>query len=197
MPPSRREELVDAAMRVFHRHGFHGTSLDRVLEESGVSRMTLYNHFASKDELIIASLRRRDEIFRNRMKKFVDARADAPLDRVFAIFDYHEQWFSEPDFSGCMFINASAEFDDANGPVRRVAADHKLEVLRYVREQCEAAGFEDADELAQRLNLLIEGSIVTAHVVGRTGIRGATPGEAARRAKDAARVLIGAATRSV
>ena len=84
MPPSRREDLVDAAMRVFYRHGFHASGLDRILEEGGISRMTLYNHFKSKDELIVAALRRRDEIFRNRMMKFVESRAKAPLDRLLA-----------------------------------------------------------------------------------------------------------------
>jgi len=192
MPPSRREELVEAAMRVFHRRGFHATSLDRVLEESGVSRMTLYNHFKSKDELIVAALRRRDEIFRNRMMKFVDARADAPLERILAVFDYHEQWFDEPDFCGCMFINASAEFDDPQGPVRRVAADHKIEILRYLREHCEAAGLEDPAALAEQLNILLDGAIVTAHVIGRTN--GASPPAAARRARRAAQTLIEAHT---
>jgi AcrR family transcriptional regulator len=196
MPPSRRDELVDAAMKVFHRYGFHGTSLDRVLEESGVSRMTLYNHFKSKDELIVAALRRRDEIFRNQMMKFVDGRADAPIDRILAVFDYHEQWFAAPNFCGCMFINASAEFDDPQGPIRRVAADHKIEVLRYLREHCEAAEFPDPAALAEQLNLLVEGAIVTAHVVGLSGHGGATPAAAARRAKEAARVLIDAARAS-
>lgn len=193
MPPSRREELVDAAMRVFHKHGFHGTSLDRVLEESGISRMTLYNHFKSKDELIVAALRRRDEIFRNRLMKFVESRAKTPTNRILAVFDYHEQWFSEPEFCGCMFINASAEFGDPTGPVRRVAADHKLEVLRYLHELCRSAGLKDYASLAEKLNLLVEGSIVTAQVVGQTGFGGATPGDAARRAKEAAQTLLDAA----
>lgn len=190
MPPSRREELVDAAMKVFHKHGFRSTSLDRVLEESGVSRMTLYNHFASKDELILAALRRRDEIFRNRMMKFVEGRATTPVERVLAVFDYHEQWFSDRNFCGCMFINASAEFDNPQGPVRRVAADHKLEIQRYLAEQCEAAHLKDASTLAAQLNLLLEGAIVTAHVVGQSGRSGDTPGDAARRAKLMAQRLI-------
>lgn len=193
MPPSRRDELVDAAMKVFYRHGFHSTSVDRVLEESGVSRMTLYNHFKSKDELIVAALRRRDEIFRNRMMKFVEGRSSAPVDRILAVFDYHEHWFDEPQFCGCMFINASAEFDDPHGPVRRIAAEHKLEILRYLREHCEAAGLRDAAQLAEQLNILLEGAIVTAHVIGRSGIGSTTPRDAARRAKQAAQLLIDAA----
>ena len=56
MPPSRRDDLIDAAMRVFYRHGFHASSLDDIQKEGGISRMTLYNHFKSKDELVVAAI---------------------------------------------------------------------------------------------------------------------------------------------
>ena len=192
MPPSRRDELVDAAMKVFHRCGFHNTSLDRVLEESGISRMTLYNHFKSKEELIVATLRRRDEIFRNKMMKFVESRANDPVDRILAVFDYHKEWFTGSDFCGCMFINASAEFHDPKGQVRRIAADHKIEVLRYLQEQCKNAKLVNPLIIGEQLNLLLEGAIVTAQVVGQTGRDGATPSDAASRAKQVASILIGA-----
>ncbi|MCA9289685.1 MAG: TetR/AcrR family transcriptional regulator [Phycisphaerales bacterium] len=193
MPPSRRDELIDAAMRVYARSGFHHTGLDVVLQEAGVSRMTLYNHFKSKDELIVAALRRRDEIFRNRMMKFVESRAADPIGRLLAVFDYHEDWFAARDFCGCMFINASAEFCDPRSPVRRVAADHKRDVLRYLRDHCETAGLTDPAAVAEHLNLLLEGAICAAHVVGRVGLDGATPPAAARSARAAAEILIAAA----
>lgn len=197
MPPSKRDELIDAAMRVFYRHGFHGSGLDKVLQEGGISRMTLYNHFKSKDELIVAALRRRDEIFRNRMMKYVESRAAHPIERLEAVFDFHEAWFDEKDFSGCMFINASAEFENPQSPIRHVAAEHKRAIVRYLTEQCEQAGLPDPKELAEQLNLLVEGSIVTAQVVGQVGGAGVTPGDAARRAKQAARRLINDARESL
>lgn len=165
MPPSRREELIEAAMRVFYRNGFHNTGLDLILSESGISRMTLYNHFKSKDELIVAALRRRDELFRNKMMKYVQGASGTPRGRLVAVFDWHEQWFNEPDFSGCMFINASAEYNDCDSPMRRVAAEHKLGVIRYLRELAQGGEADDPEDLAQRLNLLLEGAIVHAHVV--------------------------------
>jgi len=195
MPPSKREELVDAAMRVFYRCGFHASGLDKILEEGGISRMTLYNHFKSKDELIIAALRRRDEIFRNRMMKFVESRAQAPRDRLIAVFDFHEQWFTGKEFCGCMFINASAEFADPTSAPRLVAAEHKGAVLRYVRDLCREAGYAAPDAVADRLNILIEGSIVTAHVVGQVQDSGADPGAAARLAREMAVCVLDAAAR--
>lgn len=190
MPPSRRDELIEAAMRVFYRHGFHASSLDDIQKEGGISRMTLYNHFKSKDELIVAAMRRRDEIFRNRLMKFVESRARTPRDRLLAVFDFHEDWFTGDEFHGCMFINASAEFSAADSAPRRLAAEHKQEIVRYLRELCEAAGHEDPADTADQLNILIEGAIVTARVVGQVADGGSDPGASARLAKQMAKRLL-------
>lgn len=190
MPPSRRDDLINAAMRVFYRHGFHASSLDDIQREGGISRMTLYNHFKSKDELIVAAMRRRDEIFRNQLMKYVESRAKTPLERLGAVFDFHEEWFTGSEFCGCMFINAAAEFSTAESAPRRLAAEHKLEILRYLREQCEAAGIADADDVAEQLNILLEGAIVTARVVGQVTGGGKNPGAAARLAKRMALALL-------
>ena len=192
MPPSRRQDLVDAAMRVFYRYGFHSSNLDRILEEGGISRMTLYNHFKSKDEVILAALRRRDEIFRNRLMKFVDTKARTPRERLLAVFDFHEQWFAGDDFRGCMFINASAEFCEPTAPPRLVAAEHKRAIVRYLEDLARAAGLPRPDLTAEQLNLLLEGSIVTAQVAGPLHHGVHDPGAPARLARDMARTLIDA-----
>lgn len=192
MPPSKRDELVDAAMRVFHRHGFHAAGLDKVLQESGVCRMTLYNHFQSKDELIVAALRRHDEIFRNRMIRFVRSHATTPTDQLLAVFDFLETRFGQPDFYGCMFINAAAEFPDPTCPARRVAADHKLAVLRFLRELCAKTPAADPDTLADELDLLIGGAIVMAHVACQ--VRSDDQRAPARLARSIAQRLIQDAT---
>ena len=190
MPPSRRDELVDAAMRVFYRCGFQATSLDDIQRESGISRMTLYNHFKSKDELIVAAMRRRDEIFRNRLMKFVETKAKTPRERIEAVFDFHEEWFTGEEFCGCMFINASAEFSIADSAPRRLAAEHKQSIVRYVRDLCAEAGFEDPDDVADQLNILIEGAIVTSRVVGQVAEGGVDTGGAARLAKRMAKAVL-------
>lgn len=194
MPPSRRDDLVDAAMRVFYRHGFHASGLDRILEESGISRMTIYNHFKSKDELILAALRRRDEIFRNKMMQFVETKAHTPTDRLLAVFDYHENWFTGKDFCGCMFINASAEFSDPASAPRQVAAEHKRTIVRYLADLAKQAGLANPQAVADQLNILIEGSIVTAQVVGQ--MQGNDPGEPARLAKQMAACVLERASKA-
>lgn len=192
MPASKRDELVDAAMRVFYRQGFHASGLESILEEGGISRMTLYNHFKSKDELILAALRRRDEIFRNRMMKFVEASAASPRDRILAVFNFHEQWFTGKEFCGCMFINAAAEFADPRSAVRAVAAEHKRAIVRYLTDLCREGGFANPQHIADQLNLLIEGAIVTAQVVGQVQNGGTDAGAPAQLARDMAqRIMIG------
>ena len=140
MPTSRRDELVETAMRLFSREGFNATGVDRVLREAGVSRMTLYNHFGSKDELIVAALRRRDEVFRSRMRRFIDSRAKDPAGRLLAAFDFQESWFTSADFSGCMFLNATSEFADPTCAIRRTAAEHVRAVGAYILGLCRADG---------------------------------------------------------
>ncbi len=190
MPPSRRDELVDSAMKVFYSNGFHNTGLDLILKDSGISRMTLYNHFKSKDELIVAALRRRDEMFRNNLMKFVESQSKDSAERILAVFDALDAWFNEDTFNGCMFINASAEFCDPDCPARRVVAEHKLEILRYIQELCTAADLCDPKELAQQINLLIEGSIVVAHTVARVSNNDQSLSDAAQRAKGMATKMV-------
>ncbi len=190
MPPSKREDLIDAAMCVFYKVGFNASSLDDIQKEGKVSRMTLYNHFKSKDELIIAAMRRRDEIFRNKLMKFVESKAKTPKERIAAVFDFHEEWFKEENFCGCMFINASAEFSLADSAPRRIAAEHKQDIVRYLKELCTDAGVADPDEVAQQLNILIEGSIVTARVVGQVADGGGAIEVAAQRAKRMGMLLL-------
>jgi len=177
-------------MHVFYKHGFHASCIDDILNEGGISRMTLYNHFKSKDELILAAMRRRDEIFRNRLMKFVESKGKTPHERLEAVFDFHEDWFTGDEFCGCMFINASAEFSAAESAPRRLAAEHKQEIVRYLRELCDAAGCENPDETADQLNILIEGSIVTARVVGQVADGGSKPGTPARLAKRMAKRVL-------
>ncbi len=129
MASPRRDHLVDTALRLFYRDGFHATGIDKILAESGVAKMTLYKHFKSKDELILAAVRRRDEQIRNWLMRAAERRARAPRDRLLALFDALEEWFRSDDFSGCMFINASAEFGRCDDPIHAAAAEHKRLVL--------------------------------------------------------------------
>lgn len=185
--PNKKDHLVETAVRLFGREGFHATGIDRILEEAGVARMTLYKHFRSKDELILAALRRRDEQFRTWFKSAIERRGGSPAQRLLASFDALQEWFEGRafgglPFSGCSFINAAAEYAESVHPVHRLAAEHKRLILEYLRLLCSAAGAREPDRLAWSIALLHEGAIVTAQV-------SADPA-AALGAKEIARILM-------
>ncbi len=182
MASRKREQLIDTALDLFYQDGFHATGVDKILEKAGVARMTLYNHFKSKDELILAVLHRRDEKFCNWFMRTVERLGKTPQDRLLAIFDALEEWFSGKDYSGCMFINASAEFGRADDPIHMAAGEHKNLILKFLRELTLAADVTEPEELADGLMLLMEGAIVMSYV--------ADDENAAARAKVAASNLI-------
>jgi AcrR family transcriptional regulator len=185
MVSKRRDHLVQTALRLFQRDGFHATGIDRIVAESGVAKMTLYKHFKSKDELILAALRRRDEEFRHWFMGAVESRASTPRERLLAIFDVLDDWFADPQFKGCTFINASSEFGDKDDPVHVTCAEHKRHVFGFVRDLTAAAGAKDPRALAMGLTLLMEGAAVMVHVAGQA--------DAARRARQSADILVAAA----
>jgi AcrR family transcriptional regulator len=165
MPTSeRREHLIDTAIGLFAKHGFHATGIDRILEESGVSKKTLYRHFRSKDELILAALKKYDGLFRNGFMRQVEERAETPRDRLLAVFDVAEAWFRQNNFYGCMFINAIGEHSAADTPIRQVCKDFKAMMRGFLHELCIEAAVPDPPGLAEELALLLEGAIVTAQV---------------------------------
>lgn len=184
---SKKEHLVETAVKLFGREGFHATGIDRILQEAGVARMTLYKHFPSKDDLILAALRRRDEQFRAWFKSAIEKRGGTPAERLLASFDALEEWFEGKAFSGipftgCAFINASAEYSETQHPVHQVAAEHKRLIMEYLRLLASSSGARDPDELAWEIALLHEGAIVTAQVSGDE--------KAASGAKQIARLLM-------
>jgi AcrR family transcriptional regulator len=167
VPTSKREQLVETAMRLFCRDGFHATGIERILEEAGCAKMTLYNHFKSKDDLILAALRRRDELFRNELHKEIDAHADTPCGRLESFVEFFAQRLDCPDANGCMFANVSAEFPDTSSAIRAAAAEHKGLLLAYIRTLADEAGAPDPDAMAEHLALLIEGASAARNTAGR------------------------------
>jgi len=186
-PSSRREHLLAVATDLFAANGYHKTGIDRILKESGVAKMTLYKHFPTKDALIAESIRFRGVRSRAWFVRQVEARADAPEERLLALFDVLEDWFATASFRGCPFVNATAEYGDARDPIHAAAAEHKTLLRDYFLEQATAAGFADAQAVVTQQMLLMEGAIVTRQVSG--------PDSPSRQAANAMRVLLNLAAR--
>ncbi len=160
----RREDLLDTAIELFLARGFHATGIDTILAESGVSKKTLYRHFRSKEELILAALKKYDGLFRNGFMRQVEERAETPRGRLLAVFDVAAEWFEQNNFYGCLFINAIGEYAAPEAPIRQVCQDFKALMRRYIEDLCAALAAPDPAGLADELALLLEGAIVTAQV---------------------------------
>jgi len=179
---SRRDHIIDVAIALFCQHGFHATGVDTIMRVAKVSKKTLYNHFRSKDELILAALKQQDGRFRNDFMKDIASRAKEPRDQLLAIFDAAEQWFNDKNFFGCMFVNVVGEYSDPASPMRAVSRNFKRMINLYILELCEKAGAKDPEKLAKEIALIFEGSIVTAQISGNA--------EGAKTAKQVAKHLL-------
>jgi len=187
MSVSRRDHLVNTALGLFREHGFRATGIDLILRESGVAKKTLYNHFRSKDELIIAALHQRDLDFMAKMRAAIARLAprqegDPRLGPVLAFFDGLDEWFTGEGFHGCTFINASAEYPRSDCPVHRACAEHKQLVIETFEELLADLALADTAEVARQIALLADGAIVNAHTGGDL--------QAGKTAKAAARRLL-------
>jgi AcrR family transcriptional regulator len=184
MRPSKRDELVRKALEIFYREGFHATGMDLLAAETGISKTTMFKHFRTKEELILAVLRLRDQDFRNWLFRRME-QAGAPRAQLLAMFDALAEWFASPGFSSCMFIKAASEYPDPGHPIHAQAAEHKRLLFRRVQEIAAEAAARDPASLARSLLLLKEGAIVTAHLGHEA--------DPAGDAKDAASLLLAAA----
>jgi AcrR family transcriptional regulator len=158
-----RERILDTAYELFSRHGTRAVGVDRIIAECGIAKMTLYRNFASKDDLILAFLDRRDEMWtRAWLQAEAERRGATPAERLLAIFDTFGGWFAREDFEGCSFINVMLEVVEPDSPVRQATVTHLESIRAFVRGLAEQAGIEDADAFARQWHILMKGSIVSA-----------------------------------
>jgi AcrR family transcriptional regulator len=158
-----RERIVETAYELFSRHGTRAVGVDRIIAEAGTAKMTLYRNFASKDDLIVAFLERREELWtRAWLQAEVERRASEPRERLLAIFDVFGEWFALPDFEGCSFINVMLELDDRDDRVRAASVQHLANIREFLGSLAAAAGVADADAFARQWHILMKGSIVAA-----------------------------------
>ena len=168
----KRQQLIQTAFELFYEHGIHAVGINQILQTAGVAKKTLYNHFASKDELIQAVVDYRDENFYNWLASRVD-QVKPGYDGLNELFDAVDDWINNKvslltDFHGCFFINTCAEFNDPHHPLHQQCQQHKNRVNRLIERQIRALGISESaiDYVTESISLLKEGAIVMAHVQG-------------------------------
>lgn len=160
----KRQHVVETAYALFKRAGFHATGIDRIIAEADVAKMTMYRHFPSKDELIVEVLDYRARRFDRQLDRLAEE-GTTPEQKIAKILDWHERWFRGPDFHGCLFAHALAEFGDPQHPVFKAAARQKDGLRRRMQSiLADVMPRGRAESAAAALLMLIEGATLMAQM---------------------------------
>lgn len=159
-----RERILDAATRLFCRHGVNAVGVDAVVAEAATAKATLYKAFGSKDRLVEAVLEREGAAWRDWFLGELLKGEAAPVVRLRRIFPVLREWFGDAQFFGCPFINAVAEHDKKDDRMRALALTHKKVVLETITGLAAEAGARDPGGTAHQLGVLIDGAIVAAMI---------------------------------
>lgn len=175
MSPPHAERLTPAGARVlnaaselFYREGLRGVGVDGIARAAGVTKKTLYDCFGSKDRLIAAYLRRRDELWRAWLLDRSERRGDSSREALLGTFDALAEWQRERNPRGCAFRNALAELPDTAHPGRTVISEHKSWMLDHLTGLAASAEVPTPEAVAKALFLLQEGALA-AHEIEALG----------------------------
>ncbi len=169
--PPARARILDAAGPLFYRKGFRAVGIDRVIAEAGVAKATFYNHFPSKDDLIVAWIERAEGL---------TEAAAPPDDTPTPLTDYANAMIdvaAEDRCLGCTFQVSASEFSDPAHPAHAAAMQVKRRVLAELTRRAGLQGVDDPEAIAAQVFLLIEGVWASVRMFGR-----AAPLAAARAA---------------
>jgi AcrR family transcriptional regulator len=172
-----RERLLTTASRLFYTEGLQAVGIDRLVATAGVTRATLYRHFPSKDDLVVAYLTRGDETIRARVGA-ARAQGGASTDEVIrAVARSIADDIEGPGFRGCAFLNAAAEYPDPDHPVHRAVLRHREWFLATMTELFTETGKPDPAPAGRHFVMLRDGamtagSLADAHPVCETFLRG-------------------------
>ncbi len=168
MPSPKRTAILDAAEDLFRTHGFGAVGIQRVLDHAGVARRTLYLHFPSKDDLVVTVLERMDHTWREHTTARVEQAANTPRGRLTAIFAALRDDIDRPDFYGCMFARAAAEYGVTSAatahPALAAAVAHQAWIRAWLTRLGKAAGAAQPETLALQLGTLFDGAMTCAQV---------------------------------
>jgi AcrR family transcriptional regulator len=165
-PSIARQRILDTAADLFFREGYRSVGIDTIIEQSGVAKMTLYRHFPSKDDLIVAYLDQANQQFWDWFQKAIDPYPGQPRAQLLSVFEALAVLVNKPTCYGCPFLHAATEFPAFDHPGHAVALKHKRAVRQRLQELATEAGARQPELLAGQLHLLMDGTYVQARMFG-------------------------------
>lgn len=160
---SARDRLIKTARELFLSEGVPQTGINKLTARANVARMSLYNNFASKDDLVVSVFERESEIRREAIEA-TQAILEGPFERVLALFVVAEDVAAQKGFRGCAFINLAIEAAAPSSALHKLAQKHKNWIRRNIQSQLEEGSFTEPSTLAQQISVLWDGGIVGAYV---------------------------------
>jgi AcrR family transcriptional regulator len=155
-----RSRLLGTASRLFYLEGLHAVGIDRIVVEAQVTRATLYRHFPSKDDLVVAYLTEADNLIRGQVGAAIERGGD-PADVVRAVAAGIAEGIRGPGFRGCAFLNAAAEYPDPAHPVHQAVLTHREWFLRTVTDLLSAVGEAPPEPAARHFVMLRDGAMAS------------------------------------
>lgn len=182
-----KDKILRVSTDLFQTRGINSTGVDTIVAVAGTTKMTLYKHFGSKEDLILEVLKKSHSDFQLWLDDKLNINAKKPADKLQKLFDYIEEWITSPSFMGVAFIKASAEFPNEENPIHKLSSQQSREFRQFIAQLATAANIKDADGLALQLSLLFEGAVQAEQMKRGSG--------AIKYAKKAAKLLIDGATK--
>ncbi len=161
-----RQRILDTADRLFYQDGIRAVGIDRIIAEADVAKMSLYKHFPSKDDLILAVLKYREEKLLEFFTDGMERHGKRAKDKLRAFFAVLKDFFENPGFRGCAFQNAAVELADPAHAGAQFVKDHKRRFQEFLAGLVEESLGKGAAKIAPAVGLLVEGAIVTAVIQG-------------------------------
>ena len=183
--PDVRQRILDTASTLFYERGVRAVGVDLVVDESGVAKTSLYRHFRTKDDLIVAFLEREDVEFWARWDEVAARHADDPAAEIEAHMRWIGKRLARANYRGCPQINVAAEFAEAGHPAREVSRRHMQAMRKRLAELARRFGAARPNDLAAQLGVLVNGAFVSASML--------TADEATRVLLASARAMLAAA----
>ncbi|MBB6674337.1 TetR/AcrR family transcriptional regulator [Cohnella nanjingensis] len=165
---SVRQHILDVASELFYREGIRSVGVDMIVERAGVSKATLYRHFPTRDDLVIAYLEAQDHINWEHIDEAIALQEGSPKGQLLALIDATIEMLEPGYHRGCHFLNALAEFSEEDHPVHLLAVEYNRAIRLRLSRLTQQAGVSD-EGLTDQLMLVINGALSSVPVYGFSG----------------------------
>ena len=155
--PDSAQRILDSAERLFYQHGVHTVGMQRIIDDCGCGKNLLYQRYPSKEDLVLAYLQRMRERWAQSLQSGLATSDTDPREQILAVIRAVGNEVGTPSYRGCAFLNARAEFPDADHPVRQVCAQHELDLRRLLGRLVRRARLTEPGRLTDELMVVVNG----------------------------------------